>query len=126
MVARAPGDANEKTLAVRERVHGVEVRLAEGEALGIIGGLRRISSVSRAGVSDVILEFSWDTSMTDAIQDTLEKLDLVFLPEETERPLILRFDPSLDPVMELSLAGRAGSELDDAELRRVLAGITQR
>ena len=55
--------------------------------------------------SDVVLEFSWDTEMSDATQDTLEKLDLVFLPEEAERPLILHYDPSLDPVMELSLSG---------------------
>ena len=38
--------------------------------------------------------------MSDAIQDTLEKLDLVRLPNEAERPLILRFDPSLDPVLD--------------------------
>ena len=75
------------------------------EALGVVSGLSRISSISRAGVSDVVLEFSWDTDMSEAMQDTLEKLDLVFLPEEAERPLILRFDPSLDPVLELSLSG---------------------
>jgi HAE1 family hydrophobic/amphiphilic exporter-1 len=114
------------TLTVRTEYPGAAPEEVENdvtrpieEALGVIGGLRRISSVSRAGVSDVILEFSWGIEMSDAIQDTLEKLDLVFLPDETERPLILRFDPSLDPVMELSLAGRAGSETDAAELRRV-------
>ncbi len=74
------------------------------EALGVIGGLRRVSSISRAGVSDVVLEFTWDTDMSEAIQDTLEKLDLVLLPEEAGNSLILRFDPSLDPVMELSMA----------------------
>ncbi|MEE8218006.1 MAG: efflux RND transporter permease subunit [Vicinamibacteria bacterium] len=114
------------TLTVRTEYPGAAPEEVENdvtrpieEALGVIGGLRRISSVSRAGVSDVVLEFSWGIEMSDAIQDTLEKLDLVFLPDETERPLILRFDPSLDPVMELSLAGRAGSETDEAELRRV-------
>ena len=89
------------------------------EALGVISGLSRISSVSRAGVSDVILEFAWDTDMSEAIQDTLEKLDLVFLPLEAERPLILRFDPSLDPVLELSVSGQgsrfAADSLDGGE-----------
>ena len=114
------------TLTVRTEYPGAAPEEVENdvtrpieEAVGVIGGLRRLSSVSRAGVSDVILEFSWGTEMSDGIQDTLEKLDLVFLPEEAERPLILRFDPSLDPVMELSLAGKAGSETDEAELRRV-------
>ena len=50
------------------------------EAVGVIAGLRRLSSVSRAGVSDVVLEFSWDSEMSDSTQDVLEKLDLVFLP----------------------------------------------
>lgn len=89
------------------------------DALGVVGGLRRISSVSRAGVSDVILEFTWDTEMSDAIQDSLEKLDLVFLPEEAERPLILRFDPSLDPVMELSLSGEGVRFEGEEGLRRL-------
>ncbi|ACY15065.1 efflux RND transporter permease subunit [Haliangium ochraceum] len=91
------------------------------ESLGVIGGLRRISSISRAGVSDVVLEFTWNTDMSEAIQDTLEKLDLVLLPEDAGNSLLLRFDPSLDPVMELSLASaRAGSDSErEAELRRL-------
>ena len=100
------------TLTVRTEYPGAAPEEVENdvsrpveEALGVVGGLRRVSSISRAGVSDVVLEFSWDTSMSEAIQDSLEKLDLILLPEEAERPLILRFDPSLDPVMELSLSG---------------------
>ena len=100
------------TLTVRTEYPGAAPEEVENdisrpieEALGVIGGLTRLSSVSRSGVSDVVLEFTWDTDMSEAIQDTLEKLDLVFLPQEAERPLILRFDPSLDPVLELSLSG---------------------
>ncbi len=89
------------------------------EALGVVGGLRRVSSISRAGVSDVVLEFSWDTPMSQAIQDSLEKLDLILLPEQAERPLILRFDPSLDPVMELSLSGGGDRFTGEEGLRRL-------
>lgn len=89
------------------------------EALGVIGGLNRISSISRAGVSDVVLEFLWGTDMSDAAQETLEKLDLVFLPREAERPLILHFDPSLDPVMELSFAGEGTRYEGESGLRRL-------
>jgi len=89
------------------------------EALGVIGGLKRISSISRAGVSDVVLEFLWGTDMNRALQDVLEKLDLVFLPSEAERPLILRFDPTEDPIMELSLSGMRERYRGDAGLRRL-------
>ncbi len=114
------------TLTVRTEYPGAAPEEVENdvsrpveEALGVVGGLRKVSSVSRAGVSDVILEFTWDTPMSQAIQDSLEKLDLILLPEEAERPLILRFDPSLDPVMELSLSG-VGARFDGEEgLRRL-------
>jgi HAE1 family hydrophobic/amphiphilic exporter-1 len=89
------------------------------EALGVVGGLQRISSVSRAEVSDVILEFGWDAEVSDVTQDVLERLDLVFLPDEAERPLILHFDPSLDPVMELSLSGEGEFWEGEEALRRL-------
>ena len=114
------------TLTVRTEYPGAapeevenEISRPVEEALGVIGGLQRVSSVSRAGVSDVILEFGWDTEMSDAVQDTLEKLDQVFLPNDAERPLVLRFDPSLDPVMELSLTGVGERYQGEAGLRRL-------
>ena len=104
------------TLTVRTEYPGAAPEEVENdisrrieEALGVVGGLNEISSISRAGVSDVILEFVWGTSMVDAIQNTLEKLDLVRLPREAEKPLLLHYDPSLDPVMELSLSGSSRS-----------------
>jgi HAE1 family hydrophobic/amphiphilic exporter-1 len=89
------------------------------ETLGVVGGLRRVSSISRADVSDVVLEFTWDTPMSEAVQDSLEKLDLILLPNEAERPLILRFDPQLDPVMELSLSGGSDRFAGEEGLRRL-------
>jgi hydrophobic/amphiphilic exporter-1 (mainly G- bacteria), HAE1 family len=89
------------------------------EVLGVIGGLRRLSSVSRAGVSDVVLELSWDTDISEAVQDALERLDLVELPAGARQPLLLRYDPALDPVLELSLtSARAGVD-SERELRRL-------
>lgn len=75
------------------------------EALGVVHGLVRISSISRAEVSDVILEFEWKTSMDDAVQDVRENLDQVILPEGVKPPLVLRYDPSVDPIMTLALYG---------------------
>ncbi|MCG8555659.1 MAG: efflux RND transporter permease subunit, partial [Proteobacteria bacterium] len=114
------------TMTVRTRYPGaapeeVEKDLSRPleEALGVIGGLQRISSISRAGVSDVVLEFAWDVEMSEAVQDALEKIDLLRLPEDAERPLILRFDPSLDPVMELSLSSARSDATGEPELRRL-------
>jgi len=72
------------------------------EAVSIIRNVRQVRSVSRAGQSDVILEFVWGTDMDVAGIDVREKLDLLQLPLEAKRPLLLRFDPSSEPVLRLA------------------------
>lgn len=75
------------------------------EALGVVTNLVAISSVSKAGQSDVILEYNWDVKMEDAIGEVREKLDQVFLPDDAKKPVILRYDPSLDPIIRLGITG---------------------
>ena len=89
------------------------------DVVGVVQGLRRYISESRAGVSEVVLEFSWDTDMQRASLDVREKLDLVNLPDDARAPLVFRFDPSLDPMMRLALTGsRSVADLRKlAELR---------
>jgi len=72
------------------------------EAVSIIRNVRQVRSVSRAGQSDVTLEFVWGTDMDLAGIDVREKLDVLQLPLEAKRPLLLRFDPSSEPVMRLA------------------------
>jgi HAE1 family hydrophobic/amphiphilic exporter-1 len=80
------------------------------ENLGTVKGIRRIESVSRAGQSDVVLEFAWGTNMDMASLDVREKLDLVQLPLDIEKPTLLRFNPAEEPVFRLAL----GIKADDA------------
>jgi multidrug efflux pump subunit AcrB len=77
------------------------------QELGVVDNLVSIQSISKAGQSDVILEFTWDTDMNKATADLREKLDQVWLPEEVKRPIILRYDPSLDPIMRLGIYGES-------------------
>lgn len=108
------------TLTVRTTYRGaapediedrISVRLQE--ALSTLPSLVRSTSISRAETSDVVLEFDWGTPMTFAVQDVRDKLDGVFLPQGAERPLILRYDPNLDPILRIGLttpAARAGED----------------
>ena len=75
------------------------------EAVGVISGLRTIRSVSKPGMSEITLEFSWKTHMQYAALDVRDKIDLVLLPREAKPPVILRYDPSLDPVMRIGVSG---------------------
>ncbi|WP_342804514.1 efflux RND transporter permease subunit [Alteromonas sp. M12] len=73
------------------------------EAVGIVKGVRKVTSASKAGQSDVVLEFEWGTEMDMASLEVREKLDVLLLPLDVKRPLLLRFNPSLDPVMRFGL-----------------------
>jgi HAE1 family hydrophobic/amphiphilic exporter-1 len=86
------------------------------EGVGTVPGLRRLTSVSRAGVSEITLEFGWDTDMDFAALDVREKIDLVSLPDEARAPVLLRYDPALDPVVRLGVYG-----VDNQVLLRYLA-----
>ncbi len=97
------------------------------QALGVVDNLVSISSISKAEQSDVILEFTWDTDMNKATADVREKLDQVILPLEVKRPIILRYDPSLDPIMRIGLYGNASLTylryLAEEEIKRALETI---
>ena len=73
------------------------------EAVGVVRNVRLVRSVSRSGQADVTIEFLWGTDMDMAGIDVREKLDVLFLPLEASRPLLLRFDPSSEPIVRLGL-----------------------
>ena len=111
--------------AAPEEIENLISRRIE-EAVGVITGLVEVSSISRAGISDVVLEFDWDTDMNLAVMDVRERVDRVFLPEDAERPLLLRYNPELDPIMRLGLSGEdliMLRNLADWEIRRELETI---
>ncbi|MCP3979999.1 MAG: efflux RND transporter permease subunit [bacterium] len=85
------------------------------ESVGVIPGLREMRSVSRAGVSEVVLEFDWDEPMGRVSMEVREKMGLAELPREAARPRLLRFDPSLDPIVRLAFSGERSLD----ELRQV-------
>ncbi|MCR6496136.1 efflux RND transporter permease subunit [Thermomonas sp. S9] len=123
-------DLSYPTLTVRTDYPGaapaeVETLISQPaeEALGVVKGLRKLKSVSRTGQSDVVLEFAWGTDMDQASLDVRDKMESLQLPLEAKPPVLLRFNPSTQPIMRLALspkqAGRGDEELRQLmELRR--------
>ncbi|MBI2425585.1 MAG: efflux RND transporter permease subunit [Candidatus Hydrogenedentes bacterium] len=105
-------DISYPTLTVRTEYEGAAPEDVEKlvtrpleEMLSIVGGMVEISSISSPGISEIVLEFTWDTDMNVAQQDVRDRLDLFDPPRElTEKPVILRYDPTLDPVMRVAVA----------------------
>ncbi|WP_282166101.1 efflux RND transporter permease subunit [Shewanella japonica] len=102
------------------------------EAVGVVKGLRKISSISRSGMSDVVLEFEWGTNMDMASLEVREKIDTIELPLDINKPLLLRFNPNLDPIMRLALSVPDATESElkttrtfaEEELKRRLEALS--
>ncbi len=88
--------------AAPEEVENVVSKRLE-EQLSLIKDLVSVTSVSRPEQSDIILEFNWDVNLDRAAQEIREKIDQVQLDRDVERPMILRYDPSLDPVLRIGI-----------------------
>ena len=77
-----------------------------------------ITSQSSEGTSLVTLEFSWGTDMDQAEIDVRNNLDLIRdnLPDDASEPMVIALNPSMMPVMYLTLNS---PNLGPAELRRL-------
>ncbi len=118
-------DLSYPTLTIRTELPGAAPLEVENlitrpieEAAGTIRNVRSVRSVSRSGQADVVLEFAWGTDMDFAGIEVRERLDLLQLPTDAERPLLLRFDPSTEPVLRLAFVDLAeGSAASDERLK---------
>ncbi len=70
--------------------------------------VEKISSTSSEGSSLVIVEYQWGTDLAEASNDLRERLDLIrdYIPDEATQPVLFKFDPSMMPIMILSVEGR--------------------
>lgn len=70
------------------------------KGLGILPGLKEITSKTMEGVSAVFLKFQYDTSLNDAAADIRNALDWVerTLPDGIEDPMLFKFNTAYFPI----------------------------
>lgn len=115
------------TLTVRTEYTGaapaeIETLITEPieETVGVVKGLRKLKSVSRAGQSDIVLEFAWGSDMDKASLDVRDKLDTLRLPLDVTPPVLLRFNPTTEPILRLVMSvNENASGNQAAELMRL-------
>ncbi|MFH1782283.1 MAG: efflux RND transporter permease subunit, partial [Candidatus Omnitrophota bacterium] len=92
--------------AAPEEVETLITKIIE-ETVGTVSSLKRISSISKEGVSIVTAEFNWGTNMDFASLGVREKIDLVKerLPLGSADPIVMKFNPFELPVLSLSVTG---------------------
>jgi hydrophobic/amphiphilic exporter-1 (mainly G- bacteria), HAE1 family len=121
-------DLSYPTLTVRTEYTGaapteIETLITEPveEAVGVVKNLRKLKSVSRTGQSDVVLEFAWGTNMDQASLEVRDKMEALNLPLEAKAPVLLRFNPSTEPIMRLVIAAKADPASDADAVRQLTA-----
>ncbi|HSX65557.1 MAG TPA: efflux RND transporter permease subunit, partial [Pseudoxanthomonas sp.] len=122
-------DLSYPTLTVRTEYTGaapteIETLISEPveEAVGVVKNLRKLKSVSRTGQSDVVLEFAWGTDMDQASLEVRDKMEVLQLPLEAKAPVLLRFNPSTEPILRLVLSAK-GNAANETEAVRQLTTL---
>ncbi len=80
------------------------------DELSTLPGIKRLSSISQEGVSQVVAEFTLETDIKFAEQQVRDRVGGAkrLLPKDIDEPVIRRLDPSDQPIMILSLSSKEG------------------
>jgi len=103
--------------ATPEQVEESVARILEGQ-FQTISGVKNVTTRCFQGRAFFIIEFSYGVDIESKANDVREKIDFVsrFLPDGVGKPIIFKFDPSLLPVISISVSG-----IDDlAALRQIV------
>lgn len=93
------------------------------KSLSGVSGLKKLQSISSSGSSLVMLEMNYGTNLDAASNEIRDKIDLVrnYLPKDSKTPIMVKMDPSMIPIMMLSVNGNRTPE----ELRKYAEDIIQ-
>ncbi|MGA1416849.1 MAG: efflux RND transporter permease subunit [Gemmatimonadaceae bacterium] len=95
------------------------------EAVSGISGVDRISGAAQDGFANVTVFFVFEKDLQQASQDIRDKISSIRgeLPPEMKEPILTRFDPADQPIVQLSLNSSA---LDAPALTRIAdPGVTR-
>lgn len=89
------------------------------EAVGTVAGVKKITSVSKEGLSMVMAEFGWNQNINFAALGMREKIDLIKerLPRDAEEPIVLPYNPYDRPILILSVT--SSSDRSPVSLRDI-------
>jgi len=95
-----------KGASVEEMETGVTKELEE--AINTIDGIDELRSVTKEGLSTIVVQFVLEKSRDVAAQDVRDKVSRVLaqLPVGTDPPVVEKFDMDAIPVVSLAISGR--------------------
>ena len=105
------------TGASPEEMEGLITKPVE-DAVSSVSGIKTLSSTSREGISETIIEFELGTNAKMAANDVREKVAGVRrrLPDEIDEPVVQRYDITAQSIMTYSLASETRER---GEIRKI-------
>ena len=83
--------------------------------LSAVKGVRRMESITKEGISTIILQFDWKVDLRRVTVDVREKIDSTYpyLPYGIQKPLVYTEDLNATPILVLSVLPLSGRTLQD-------------
>ena len=101
------------------------------EAVNPIAGVKHVSSMSREGLSTVIVEFNLEVKINDVSQEARAKINAIRgeLPETMKESVIQKFDVNATPILSLAVSSttlgpRDLTTLADRKVKRRLESVS--
>lgn len=100
------------------------------DSLSSVAGVKSVRSVNKEGVSFIIVEFTLDTDVKFAEQQTKDRVSSAKpkLPEDVKESIIRTFDPSESPIITISLTAEMTPadlyDVADLEIRPALEQVS--
>ncbi|MFQ5867497.1 MAG: efflux RND transporter permease subunit [bacterium] len=78
------------------------------EVVATVKNVKKVKSFSQEALSVVMAEFEWGANLDLLAQDIRDRLDMIsdFLPEDMDKPIVVKFDPSMMPVSAFGIVGK--------------------
>ncbi len=88
------------------------------EVVATVKNVKKVTSFSQEGLSAVMVELEWGANLDLLAQDIRDRLDMItdFLPKDIDRPIVVKFDPSMMPISVYGVVG----ERDPRNLRQLV------
>lgn len=83
------------------------------EVVSVTQGVKSIESRSSSNTSLIIAEYDWNKNISEAREDLNLQLELINLTDGIHEPRVLKFDPSMIPIIKIALSN--GNTLDELQ-----------
>src|SRR5206468_9032495 len=100
------------------------------EAVNTISGIDELRSVTKEGISTIVIQFVLEKNRDVAQQEVQGKINTILsqLPSGTETPIVDKFDVDATPVLTLAVSGprelKELTEIADKQIKEALSSLS--